>query len=265
MKKWNLLVPVLFVVAPACIIVDDTEPAADPYEAESAFCEDLATAACSADVVMACFMSTEEQVSDDTRKCVSNFLGNEGCNPLGLAYRKEGAAECIAAVKQAYADGKLTLDEVMDEQDACLAVYSIGGEVGTSCEADVDCDGAAALRCVLKKAVGTCQEPEQVDPGHSCAAANAVCEEGFYCGSDDACIQRPGPAEACASDKPCVETARCVDDLCVPKTGNGEGCAAAEECEGGFCVMAAGQMMGTCGSQVILSPTTADSCERFLP
>ena len=265
MKKIVTTLWLLALATPACIIVDDTEPSADPFAQESAFCDAMATAACSSEVVTACFMSIEDQVSEDTKSCISNFVVNKRCNPLGLDYRKEGAADCLAAVKTAYEDGKLTIEEVMTEHEACLAVYSIGGEVGTSCGADIDCDGAAALRCVSKKGEGTCQQPEEVGPGLSCAADNAVCETGFYCGSDNACIQRPGPAEACADDKPCVETARCVEEACVAKTANGEACTTAEECEGGFCVMAAGQTEGTCGSQLILSPTTAGSCDRFLP
>jgi hypothetical protein len=255
----------LAIGASACTIVDDTDPAADPYATESAFCQALAAAACNADVVTACYLSTDEQVAEDTKKCVTARSETSRCNPLGLNYDSAGAAACIAAVKVAYGDAKLTADEVAASSQACLAVFSVGGEVGTSCEADVDCDGAAGLQCVVKAGKGSCQTPEEVGPGLKCAADNAVCEVGFYCGSDEACVERPGPAEACAADKPCVETALCIDDVCAAKTANGASCTTDGECAGGFCVMAKDQTTGTCGSQLILSSTTANSCEPFLP
>jgi len=249
----------------SCVFNTEDPPEEDPYATEAKFCKALATSVCSADVVTACYLSSDGTLSDDTTKCVEAFSA-KGCNPKGFDYQKGGAEPCIVAKRAAYKDGKLTLEEIDEADAACLAVFSGGGASGTDCVADYECDGGSALRCVAKPGgQGTCQVAEEIGAGLSCAAENAICETGFYCGSDEACIQAPGVGKECSETKPCGSSSLCTDGICAAKKANGQSCVAGGECDGGFCVTAQGANSGNCGSTLVLAPTTSDSCAAFLP
>lgn len=250
----------------ACKNIETTPPTGPAYPSESSFCQAVAEAVCNENVVEACYGSSQASLADDTQSCREQYARQPNCNPAGFDYHSAGAEACIAAMKDAYADSKLTAADLTAVADACLPVFSKGGPVGSLCDIDSDCDGALGLRCVIKPGqIGSCQDPETIGPGLSCVGEAQRCEEGFYCGSDAACIQRPGPGQGCDDAKPCVEDALCIDMMCTAKTPNGGACQQDGECLEGFCIKATGSPDGTCAAQLALSPTTQDSCTPFLP
>jgi len=250
----------------ACKSVETTPPTGPAYPTETSFCKALAEAVCNSNVVGACYGSSDASLPDDTTSCREQYARAANCNPGSFDYHSTGAEACIGAMKKAYADAKLTVEDRDAMADACLPVFSRGGPVGSPCDIDSDCDGAATLRCVVKPGqAGSCQEPELIGPGLSCVGPAQLCEEGFYCGSDAACIERPAAGQACDDAKPCVEQARCIDLMCVAKTPNGGACQQDGQCLEGFCIKASGATDGTCAAQLTLSPTTDGSCSAFLP
>jgi len=249
----------------ACADTETSEPAGPAYGSETAFCKAVAEVVCNSNVVTACYGSSDATLPDDTASCVEQYSRQANCNAGAFPYNSAGAEGCIAAMKAAYADATINQTDLDNIADACLPVFSSGGPEGTICDIDSDCDGAANLRCVIKAGEGSCQVPEEIAPGQNCGQPQQVCEEGYYCGSDDACIVRPGVDGDCSETKPCVETALCIDAVCVAKTDNGGTCTEDGACVGGFCVMATGAPDGTCAAQYGLSPTTAGSCTAFLP
>ncbi len=252
-------------LAAGCADTETAAPTGPAYPTQTAFCAAVAEVVCNSNVVAACYGSSDATLPDDTASCVEQYSRQVNCNPGGFDYHSGGAEACIAAMQAAYVDAAINQTDVEKIADACLPVFSDGGSEGSSCDVDTDCDGSASLRCVFKAGLGSCQIPEEIAPGLSCVADNQVCEEGFYCGSDDACIQRPAVDGDCSEVKPCTEDALCIDALCVAKTDNGGTCTLGDECLGGFCVMATGATDGSCGAQYTLSPTTAESCTPFLP
>ncbi len=249
----------------ACADTETSEPSGPAYGTETAFCKAVAEVVCNSEVVSACYGSSDATLPDDTESCVEQYARQARCNPGGFPYDSAGAEGCIAAMKAAYADAIINQVDVENMAEGCLPVFSTGGVEGSACDIDSDCDGKASLRCVIKGGEGTCQVPEVITPGQKCGEPQQVCEEGYYCGSDDACIVRPDADGDCSEIKPCVETALCTDGVCVAKTDNGGTCTTAAECLGGFCVIASEATEGSCGAQYALSPTTGESCLPFLP
>jgi hypothetical protein len=265
-----------FGMAIGCGGSETTELPPSPYATEAGFCQKLAEASCTKAVVQNCYLSDDATLEADTKTCRQQAARPAACNPNGYAYRQEGAEACIQAVGQAYADGKLTVDEIEAAGEACLAVYSGGKGPNAECDFDHECSHATGLSCVVKTSVddttgevihlGTCQEAELKTGGQKCGAINAVCDEGYYCTSaDQICAEGPGVDDACSELVPCGSDALCVNEICEAKKGNGSSCEGHAECAGGFCIKSSGATSGTCGSILPLSPTTADSCSIFLP
>jgi len=234
-----------------------------PYPDQGSFCKALAEAVCNSTVVSACYGATDD-LSEETTSCVTAYRNPEVCNPYGYSYRAEGAEACISALTSLYSDGKLTSDEMDSANDACLAVYSAGGAVGTACEADHVCDAASGLRCVTKPgATGSCQQPEEVLAGGNCAGDNQVCEAGYYCNQDaNLCGIQPTVAEACSDTMPCDATSLCEGEICIAKTGNGETCSVGSQCAGGLCDKTAGADTGSC-VEVLSLYTNSEACTAF--
>ena len=278
---------------------DPVDPPADPLATEAGFCEALAEAVCLPEVVKACYLSDDASLEADTASCVEIASQPSFCNPAGHPYNREGAEDCIAKTEALYDDAELNQAELDNQREACLAVFSAGGAVGASCVVDADCDGAKGLRCVTKFVTtggggaggaggaggggvggsgvggggaggpdvtveGTCQIPMQVGPGLDCAAADAVCEDGFYCNESNNCVAEEGIGDACSAGEPCVSEAKCEAGLCVEKASNGESCTSANDCSGGFCLTKAGDTSGQCGSFI---PITFDGqiCALLTP
>lgn len=246
---------------------EEPDGSTSPYATESGFCAALAEAECNDQVVTGCFGSDEASLPSDRSKCIS--ARKNLCNPQGLDYNSGAAQTCIAARRSALADAQLTMVELAAAEKACLEVFSRGGASGASCSADVDCDTADDLRCVIKPgaASGNCAEPTFVDGGVDCSAPNAVCNEGFYCSAESGNICREQPAEGddCSASAPCAEGFNCsvaTGGVCLAKGQGGDSCASAGECAGGFCSKPTGAANGTCTSTDQLT-STSQSCDSF--
>jgi hypothetical protein len=262
------------VVAAGCGGDDSTAIPPDPYATEQGFCDAFAKAICNGSVVSACYGSDESTLAEDTARCVENATVN-ACNPGDYAYHRGGAEACLAAIQAAYADARLTGDELEAAREQCLAAFSDNGGVGSSCVRDEDCDGSAGLRCVAKPAQdGTCQVPVLSDG--DCSAEDAVCPDGEYCAKlegQEVYVCAP----FVASGSPCSETilcdpdeSLCITDMmmmssCTPKTDNGQTCTENTQCKGGFCVRPTGATEGTCVATLTLTPTDDQSCVALLP
>ena len=237
-----------------------------PYPDVGTFCTGVAKAICSDVAVEACYQSSDATLDDDADTCVETYIQPARCNPKSLDYSNGASIQCVDAYSRAYKDGKLNVKELNDIAATCHAVLHGNGELGGSCAQNSDCDGSEGLSCVIKPGqAGSCQDPVSVTAGNDCTDSSAVCVAGFYCGSDNACIVRPSIGEACNAGKPCLEDALCVNDSCIEKSANGQTCIADEQCSGGICILVKGTSGGTCGAQVIMSPTAGESCTPLLP
>ncbi len=237
-----------------------------PYPDVTAFCEGVAQAICNDTVVEACYESSQATLDSDGDTCIETYAAPARCNPKGLGYDKETAIGCVDAYRRAYKDGKLNVAELEAIATNCEPTLHGSGVLDDSCTDNSDCDGSAGLRCVVKAATGgSCQQQVTVSAGNDCADKNTVCEPGYYCGSDHACIVRPAVGEACNASKPCLEDALCDGTSCIAKSDNGVACSADDQCLGGICSLVKGTGNGKCGTQVTLSPTAGDTCTPLLP
>jgi hypothetical protein len=253
---------------------DDTPPPKGPtYPTEQSFCTAAAEAVCNANVVAACYQTTD--VAASTESCRAEYALRENCNPAGLPYRHEGSEAHLELLRAMYGDAQVRRVELEAVTESALTVFSNSGHLNDSCTVDTDCSGVDGLRCVVKPGIeGTCQQPVEVTAGNRCDEPNEVCADDFFCDSggtdpSNACIAYPDVGDACSETTPCADDALCVTPTggtaaCQAKTANGGACQGDEQCEGGFCVRPTGATDGTCGDVVVLSPTTAGSCAPFL-
>jgi hypothetical protein len=253
-------------MAMGCSSSDDPPPA-DPLATESGFCVELAKVICQDAVVESCYGSAASTLEDDKKTCLEN-AETKFCNAANLVYRPAGAQECIDSYKAAYDEAELNQAELDNLAKACHKTLSGSAVKGESCEVDSDCNGADGLYCVIKPgAEGTCQVPEEIDPGLDCGSANQVCVDGFFCSSDaDACIAERDVGDECSEAQPCNAEALCDDatTMCVAKKANGNECTRNEECSGGFCDINAGDIDGRC--RATLPVTVANGqCDDLLP
>jgi hypothetical protein len=228
----------------------------NPYGTEQKFCEQWAKAACNAKVVAACAAAS-------VASCVDN--GTTYC--MGLVaphYNPKYAKQCIDAVRTAFADAKLTAEELATVRDMAAPCDRLNegplGE-GDQCSASDQCDalvGDLGLRCIVKsgQTFGTCAEPVEVGGGFSCAAPNQVCVSGFYCDGSN-CLAAKGEGEACDT-APCADGFDCQDVSgslqCVAKLKATDACSADEQCASGICAKSVNGT-GKCVDSVVLSPT----------
>ncbi len=226
----------------------------DPYATESAFCQSWAKAACNAKVVDACG-------AKDVAACVSR----QSSYCLGLVppyYDSKNAKVCVTAVKDAYADAKLTSEElktVRDLQGDCGKLNAGPLGVGETCSADDQCNNVADLACIKKGTdpQGTCQVPLLQQGGFACTEPNQACDVGFYCDGQN-CLARPGDGQVCNKEsKPCQEDYNCTgttgDLHCSPKGDVSATCALDGDCKSGICAKPS-QGAGSCVENVVLSP-----------
>ncbi len=246
-----------------------TAPPVDPYATEAGFCQESAKAACNAAVVQACYNSDDKTLAADTASCIAAHAKVGNCNPTALDYHPSGGQACVAAAAAALADAKVTYDEALASIKACHAAFSKSGAKGATCSNESDCDGSKDLHCVLHGATGSCQTPTTIMPGMDCSAPEAGCTDEFYCDAGKHCVAKQASGMTCSKDPmmlvPCDSKSTCgSSNTCVGKFANGAACASGDQCTGGFCIKASGQMMGSCGSSVTLASTN-DACAPFKP
>lgn len=219
------------------------------YPDLNSFCNARASAECSTAVVLACAAPNPTCTSKRQALCVSTAPAR--------AYNAGAAEDCVTQVTNAYADAKITLDESKSIDSACLPVFEGPGVTGSACHVDSDCRTSTGLRCVLSagSSQGTCQVPQMVMGGGSCAAANQQCVTGYHCGTNFYCDINAIDGAACSSQNPCAPGLLCASTgKCQAKFADGVACVSGDECLNGICNKATGAMTGLCVSQVTLAP-----------
>src|SRR5262249_46880271 len=159
-----------------------------PTYAQSQFMTDLANAACSSTVVASCggdaaaCAAKIASVCADQRSASVSFVP---CARAGMPYvGGDVAKKCVATVKSAYDDGKVSKDELAAITNDCGRVFSPAAQSGGQCASDLDCAGA--LKCFLTgPGTGTCLTPKPIGNGLQC---DNVTDGGAECGDGFACI-----------------------------------------------------------------------------
>jgi hypothetical protein len=222
-------------------------PAEDDALTRIEFCEAWASRACNSEVVSICQASSAEACQE----AQSAFCGSV----VPAAFTADAADKCLDAVANAYADADLTRDEldtVLTLGPPCdeLAKGSTPSE--GACGSDVDCEAASGYRCVIKggETVGTCQVPEEVEPGLRCDAPEQVCTEGFFCNNDN-CVQTLEVGEGCVNHAECGASGFCSEELCRERFALNAECSFHEQCNSGICYEGS---VTACADRVRLSP-----------
>jgi hypothetical protein len=237
---------VLFVLGIVTGCSDATGPKNDADSAvrtEASFCNAWAKAACNEEVLTAC-------VSKDRETCIADQQSHcEDLVPSG--YAPGQAEDCIAAVKKAYADAVLSVEEldvVANLGGDCGHLVAGAHAKGTACAKSTDCDTVHNYTCVIKAGdmTGTCQIPTIVGAGEPCDAPAEVCDTGLYCkGSTDEgfnCATRRKEDESCSSNNECNLADLCVGatdtdkGTCSAKAKKSEPCTTSDDCATGICL-----------------------------
>jgi len=242
-----LLAVVAVLAAGACVAPGPKYPFLNSY------CQARASAECSHAVVLACAVADVATcVTNRQAVCMTSAPPNTIYNP--------GAAEgCVDEVTIAYADAEITEQESQAIDAACLPVFNGPGVTGATCQADTDCQVGSMLRCVLapNSTQGTCQVPQMVTGGGSCAGIADECVAGYHCGLTANCDIDQSAGENCAPSTPCAPGLSCAaSGMCVSKSQDGSSCTADDDCLNGIC-NGAGVAGATplCVSEITLSPT----------
>lgn len=241
-----------------------------PLATEDGFCAEWAERACGSRVVERCAAPS----ADACRASQAAFCA--ALVPAGR-YSRDGAADCLKAVEDAYDDAELTAEErntVRLLAPPCDAVVSGPGGAGDPCTEDGDCAREEDLTCVRKGGApsGTCQVVQVKGGGFDCTPADVVCDEGFFCDGAN-CLAARGEGSACSGAAPCAPGLRCVDDRGEPAAGDagaatttcqagastGATCDEDGDCASGICTL--GAAGGVCVATILLSaaePTCVD-------
>jgi hypothetical protein len=220
------------------------------YPDINSFCNARASSECSAEVLASCG-------APDAATCIARR--QQVCvtgRPPNTTYSPSSAESCISAVSAAYADAKITLAEKNSVDGACTPVFDGPGAKNATCQKDNDCQVSIGLRCVASagSTSGSCQVPQPVQGGGSCAASEAQCISGFHCGITAHCDINAALNEACANI-PCAPDLICsTAGTCQAKSPDGSVCASDGECLHGICNKASTQPSGLCVLQVTLAP-----------
>jgi len=207
----------------------DEKPASRTREQ---FCQQWAEAACSDEVVSVCQATNAAACHLSQQKFCEQLV------PAGFA--DDQADACLAAVKAAYVDADLTSTEL-------LTVFKLGKPCdklvrgprarGESCTSNLDCDAPSGFVCVMKgsNTSGTCQTPVLKNPGLSCAAAEQICTDGFYCNGSN-CVEGKAIGDDCASHQECGPEAYCAEDsTCTKRLAVAEPCSEDIQCQSSVC------------------------------
>lgn len=249
------LVLFAFTLPVGCKVEEDAPP--DPLAKVSGFCEAWAEGACSDEVVADCNApSTEDCVSAQASFCRSL---------VPATYSSEHASDCLKAVKDAYADGDLTADElaiVIKGGAPCDRLSKGTSSDGETCVENNDCNTASDFLCVMKLGAtdGTCAKPEEVGPGEACDGPAQICGEGNFCNGEN-CVAYKKTGVACEADYQCKPTDHCVLDeasdppagTCQVRAAVSAACAHDDDCQSHYCVVPSTATEGKCASKIRLS------------
>ncbi len=253
--KFSVICLGLAVALGACSAKDQP---ADPYATVAGFCEGWAKVACNSTVVKNC-AGVDTQTDELTQGCIaSQATFCEGLIPTA-GYSSEQASVCLAAVRSAYADGKLSAADiaiVRHRGEPCNHLIKGPQDKDGDCTTDDDCDTLKNYVCVLKGSAGSCEIPTVVDNGDSCKALDAACKDGHYCDTGSHCVQSSDVGDACTDTYECLSGLDCDADTqkCAERVDPAK-CMADGDCVSGVCDIASGASTGKCVSQITLTQT----------
>ena len=244
----------LFVLSPLACSGEKEEPP-NPLATRSGFCKSWAEGACPKAVVDACNASA-----------VDDCVGTQSDFCLGILpenYDSKHAKTCLAAVKAAYRDANLTAEEiqvVLKLAAPCDQLSKGSTTAGDTCTDNAECNTVSGYACVVKLGAteGTCQIPEEVDPGQTCDGPSQVCGEGNYCNADN-CVAYKGTGRPCDGDFQCAPEDSCIISVegapgeCTARAELNDPCASDADCQSQYCVIEAGKTLGECASMIRLS------------
>jgi hypothetical protein len=236
----------LFVGLLARCTVNTTPEQAAKYSDTGSYCEALAQAECSDEVLLAC--GSRKELCTPARQ-----MAHVNTVPLGKTFDSKRGDDCVQSVAAAYADAKLTKDEIAAYTATCAKVFDGTGIRNSVCQTDSDCKQTDGLRCVLgaASATGTCQEPVTVQPGGKCDTPDAMCADGYHCGPIQHCDVNADTGEPCSAALPCKATLKCgAAGTCEPRLLDGATCSANGECASSICA----DGLNVCVSQITLAP-----------
>jgi hypothetical protein len=254
MRKPLLALCLLALTLPTGCGTDEETPP-DPLRNAGGFCKSWAQSACQQKVVDNCNAPSMDDCIDKQEDfCLGVIPEN---------YSSKHAKECLSAVKAAYTDAVLSLDEidvVIRLGAPCDRLSSGTSDQGDSCEKNDDCDTAAGLVCVIKagQASGSCEEPVEVGGGEACDQPEQVCSGSFYCDGENCLAYKKTDAD-CEADYQCKPSDHCVTETdaptgsCVARLASSETCTADADCQSRYCAIESGGTEGLCANSIILS------------
>jgi hypothetical protein len=251
--RWLGLLFLLTATAAACSGAREGSNV-DPLSSTEGFCTQWAKNACSKAVLASCAaQSVEGCVSTQKSFCLS-ILPSAGYSP-------KFAAPCLQAVKVAYSEARLNADAretVLRLGPPCDKLIQGPGGVGSPCSRDADCNTLESLACVSKgTSGGTCQVPQQVGGGFSCALPQQTCAPGFFCDGAN-CLAARQLDDPCSASEPCSQELKCPIDsdggsaFCVAKAEIGGSCSSDDDCKSMICAKSASASTGVCTADIIL-------------
>ncbi|GAC1394429.1 MAG: hypothetical protein NVSMB47_03390 [Polyangiales bacterium] len=228
-----------------------------------AYCQARAEAECTEVVRARC-------KSKSVASCVAGrIVACKDAVPQGDTFVAANVDGCLAAVKEAYADAKLSKAELTAIADACgPKLFSGPGVARAPCTSDFDCATVSGLVCVhALDGSGKCLAPHRVQPAQTCANEDDVCTAGFFCeGKAKTCQPKAALGEQCFSAIPCADGMYCIASPfgggCRAKAGAGEGCKLDDDCATGLCDKLSGGSAGNCTDALDLNPLGA-TCVGF--
>lgn len=216
------------------------------------FCLDWAKAACSAETVSVCQASNAEACRVAQREVCEALVPTVG-------FSGKHADACIAAVSSAYADADLTAAEaktVMRLGKPCDQLLRGPRSAGQTCSSNLDCNSPDGFDCIIKGSSldGTCQTPIVKQPGLSCAAAQEVCTDGFYCNETN-CVEGKAASEPCENAVECGAQGFCsASSECAARLAVSSPCTDDSECASDLCYQLGGST-AECLDRLRLSPS----------
>lgn len=255
LSRLLLIGPLVLVLSSACSSGEEGPGAnTSTTQTRAAFCTEWGKRACSDNVVEFCQASSVEGCqAAQTAFCLTLVPDT---------YAADNARVCLDAVEAAYLDADLDSEELLTVRqlgEPCNQLVHGPGGVNATCNVDADCNGPRGLVCVVKGGAGTCQEPEVVDGGFDCSEPQQVCEDGFYCNTEN-CVAYRRLGANCSSDSECGPEAYCdivppaTQNVCIGRGSVGDACQTGRECVSQICLELANGN-SSCLNRVRLSPS----------
>ena len=224
-------------LAVACGGSDDNSKPENPYSTPDKFCALWAKAACNSTVVGKCSGGGDKVdacVAKQTAFCTGK---------IPATYAADKAKACVDAVKKAYADAKLTVDEIYTVRNMgneCAKISRGPKKTGDTCTNTFDCDSVGDYECVIRlgDTEGTCQKPIEVSAGDPCADKDKICPDTHFCKAGT-CATKIVSGGDCSATEPCGADLYCASGKCVAQDDPGTTCAGNESCKTGLCASGA--------------------------